>query len=124
MLFTLLARTLRARPDRRARRFVPRLTALEDRTVPSTFTVLNLNDAGAGSLRAAVAAADLQPDADTIRFADGLTGTIPLTGEVSITQDLTVDGAGQIAVSGGDATRVFRISGADTDVTFSRLTVM
>jgi hypothetical protein len=33
---------------------VPRLEALEDRTLPSTFTVLNLADSGVGSLRQAV----------------------------------------------------------------------
>src|SRR5215468_11146099 len=38
------------------RRVRPRLEALEDRTLPSTFTVLNTNDSGPGSLRAAVAA--------------------------------------------------------------------
>ena len=44
------------RPIRKApRRHPPGLEALEDRTVPSTFTVLNTNDTGAGSLREAVA---------------------------------------------------------------------
>jgi hypothetical protein len=47
---------------------------LEDRTLPSTFTVLNLNDSGPGSLRAAIASGD-----DTIAFANGLHGTITLT---------------------------------------------
>jgi hypothetical protein len=36
----------------RRRRFVPRLLVLEDRTLPSTFTVLNRRDDGPGSLRA------------------------------------------------------------------------
>ena len=34
--------------------FVPRLEILEDRTLPSNFSVLNLNDSGAGSLRQAI----------------------------------------------------------------------
>jgi hypothetical protein len=38
---------------------VPRLEALEDRALPSTFTVRNLLDSGAGSLRAAVAEVDV-----------------------------------------------------------------
>src|SRR5262249_61531160 len=45
---------------------------LEDRTVPSTFTVLNLADSGAGSLRQAVRAANAHPGADAIAFAAGL----------------------------------------------------
>jgi hypothetical protein len=48
-LFRSARRTI---PARRA--FVPSLLALEGRTVPSTFTVTNLLDSGAGSLRAAV----------------------------------------------------------------------
>jgi len=36
------------------RRVRPRLEALEDRTLPSTFTVLNTNDSGPGSLRDAI----------------------------------------------------------------------
>ena len=42
---------------------------LEDRTVPSTFTVHNLADSGAGSLRTAIADANTNPGADLIRFA-------------------------------------------------------
>jgi hypothetical protein len=61
----------------RSARLVPRLEALEDRTLPSTFTVMNLNDSGTGSLRAAVAAADAKPGS-TIDFASGLHGTIKL----------------------------------------------
>ena len=43
-----------ARRSGRPRRTVLAVDALEDRAVPSTFTVLNLADSGAGSLRAAV----------------------------------------------------------------------
>src|SRR5262249_1901887 len=42
---------------------------LEDRTVPSTFTVDNLADSGVGSLRAAIADANANAGADLIRFA-------------------------------------------------------
>src|SRR5262245_23287346 len=49
----------------------PRLSVegLEDRTVPSTFTVQNLADSGLGSLRQAVLNANASPGADLIRFA-------------------------------------------------------
>src|SRR5262249_4760979 len=105
--------------------FVPRLEALEDRTVPSTFTVKNLNDSGADSLRAAVAAGNANPGADVIKFRSGLEGTISLASELSITQDLTLDGpgAGKITVSGAGSTRVFNASGATTDVTINDLTI-
>src|SRR5262249_45628549 len=52
--------------------------------------------------------------ADLIRFAPDLGGTIALTGgQLSITDDLTVlgPGADRLAVSGNDASRVFRIDG-------------
>src|SRR5262245_4947752 len=98
---------------------------LEDRSVPSTFTVLNLNNFGAGSLRAAVASANANPDADVIRFANGLHGTIALTSQLSITEDVSIKGFGasKITVSGGDVTRVFNISGSTTDVSLAGLTV-
>ena len=50
--------------------------ALEDRTVPSTFTVLNLADSGPAPLRQAILDANANPGADVIDFADGLDGTI------------------------------------------------
>ena len=68
--------------DRRARGRPPRASlaveALEDRSVPSTFEVLNLADSGEGSLRQAVLDANspAYPGADVINFADGLLGTI------------------------------------------------
>jgi hypothetical protein len=94
---------------------------LEDRTVPSTFTVRNLADSGLGSLRAAVAAANTNPGADVIRFASSARdGTIALTsGELVITDDVRIDGpgAGRLAVSGNDTSRVFRIdSGAAVSI--------
>ena len=92
----------------------PTFEFLEDRSVPATFTVLNLGDGGDGSLRQAVEGANAFPGADDIRFADGLQGTIALTGgQLSITDHLTIDGpgAGLLAVSGNRQSRVFNISG-------------
>jgi hypothetical protein len=61
-------------------RVVPRLEALEDRTVPSTLIVINVLDTGAlgdGSLCGEIAAAQ---SGDTINFAPSLLGqTITLT---------------------------------------------
>lgn len=73
-----------------------------------TLEVQNLNDSGAGSLRQAVADAG---DGHVITFASALAaGTVTLTSEVVIDKSLTVVGpAGGITISGGDATRIFRI---------------
>jgi hypothetical protein len=101
----------------------PGLEVLEDRCLPSTFTVTNLLDTGAGSLRAAVAAANANPGADAIDFAT--TGTIALTsGQLDITDSLTINGPGASAltVSGNYVSRVFGIVG-DPTVTIANLTV-
>jgi hypothetical protein len=100
---------------------------LEDRTVPSTFTVRNLADSGPGSLRQAVLDANDNPGADLIRFAPaGREGTITLTGgELSITDDLILEGPGvnRLTISGNDASRVFSVSGSATDVLIRDLTI-
>jgi hypothetical protein len=93
--------------------------------VPSTFTVLNLNNSGAGSLRAAVVAANASLGADTIAFAGGLHGTITLTsGELAITDSVTIDGPGanSLSVSGNLSSRVFDI-GNNATVAIDRLTI-
>jgi len=67
--------------------------ALEDRTVPSTFSVLNLDNGGAGSLRQALLDANANPGADTIQF--DVTGTIQLTTGAlpAITGQVDIDGS-------------------------------
>jgi hypothetical protein len=105
--------------------FLPRIEALEDRSLPSTFWVLNLADSGPGSLRQAVLDAEAHPGADTIRFAHGLHGTITLTsGELNITDGLTIAGPGEdrLTVSANHASRVFHVRGAAT-ATLRDLTV-
>src|SRR6516164_9801929 len=85
----------RRRQAKRVPLFVPQLLHLEGRTLPSTFTVMNLNDSGPGSLRAEIAAANGTPGANTIDFAHRLHGTITLTsGELSISNSVTINGPG------------------------------
>ena len=95
------------------------------------FTVTNTNDSGAGSLRDAVAQANIGSNADTIVFAAGLAGqTITLTGgELTLTQDVTIDGditgdnRADITISGGDASRVIHNTGGGVDAVLKSLTI-
>jgi hypothetical protein len=78
---------------------------MEDRTLLSTFLVTNLHDSGPGSLRAAVAASNTSPGANTIDFAHLLHSTIALTsGELLLSNSVTINGPGasRLSVSGGD----------------------
>ncbi len=116
------------RPARAAKRAMPKrlsLERLDERVVLSTFSVLNLDDSGTGSLRAAITAANTNPGSDIVSFAPGLRGTIGLTsGQLSITDSLMIDGpgAGRLAVSGSDMSRVFQI-GSGAVVSIDDLTV-
>jgi hypothetical protein len=69
---------------------------LEGRLVLSTITVMNANDSGPGSLRAAITQADQDTTRDTIDFAPAVTGTIAL---LSALPDLT--GADTLTGPGG-----------------------
>ncbi|WKZ39116.1 MAG: choice-of-anchor Q domain-containing protein [Anaerolineales bacterium] len=85
-----------------------------------TLTVTNTNDSGAGSLRQAIADA---VSGDTID-ATGISGTITLASQLSITKNLTITGPGSdvLTVSGNNAVRVFDIQNNLT-VSITGLTV-
>jgi hypothetical protein len=114
-------KTRAARPT-----FRPTLQALEGRWLPSTLTVLNNLDSGAGSLRAEIAASRR---GDIIVFAlSSYPQTITLTsGELIIQNNLTIagPGAGNLTISGNHASRVFEVEkGSPTNkVTLSGLTI-
>lgn len=85
-----------------------RVEGLEDRAVPAVVT--NLNDSGAGSLRAAILSGDAVVD-----FTVGLTGTITLASEIPIANSVTITGsAAGITVSGDSATRILNINAPGT----------
>jgi hypothetical protein len=85
--------------------------------------------AGPGTLRQALAAANAN-QGGTIRFANGLAGTILLTsGELRITANVAIGGPGAdtLTISGNNASRVFTIEsppgGGPNEVTISGLTI-
>ncbi len=105
------------------------LTSLAPRAADAaSFEVTSLDDAGAGSLRDAIAAANGTPGPDVITFAAGLTGTITLSsGQLTITDSVQIIGPGRgaLTVDGNRASRVFDIplSPGDVGVSISGLTV-
>jgi hypothetical protein len=95
------------------------LEMLEDRCVPSTFTVTDLGDAGIGShrhgdLRYAINAANANHAAsNVIIFDPSLAGTITLTqGPLVISKDLDIECPGQdvITISGNHQSGVFNLT--------------
>src|SRR5262249_20315199 len=100
--------------------FRPEVLWLEARCLLTTVT--NLDDAGPGSLRQAIADT---PATGTVDFQEGLKGTITLTSAPLIIAKLltiTGPGASMITVSGDNARQVFIISTAST-VAISGLTI-
>ena len=94
----------------------------------ATFTVSNLNDSGAGSLRQAISDANGAAGTDDIAFGPGVTGTIQLQSQLpNISQPLSIIGPGadQLTVRrAGTATdfRIFTMTGTAA-VTISGLTI-
>src|SRR5262249_45367619 len=101
----------RARRPRRAAHQRPNtcqlcVEVLEDRSLPSTFTVFDTDDEGAGSLRQAILDANANPGADLIAFniaGSGVhtvaVGSTTGTALPDITDPVTVDGYSQPGAS-------------------------
>ena len=125
-----LASCTRRSGGRPGTRLLPRLVALEERTLLSVLTVQNTNDSGTGSLRAEVAAAQ---SGDTIVFSPKVHGqTITLTSGpvVDTGTSLTIQGpgAGLVTVSGNNQSGIFDLQPTDPSqppfaVTISGLTL-
>lgn len=78
-------------------------------TAPPTFTVTNLADSGAGSLRSAIAQANAAPGS-TVNFT--VTGTIVLTaGQIHIAAPMMIvgPGASNLTIDGNGTSRIFSI---------------
>jgi fibronectin-binding autotransporter adhesin len=120
-LFSSRRRPLNIKASPQRHRFTPRLDALEDRTVPSTLTVLNNLDHGSGSLRDTIAAAH---SGDIIDFANSVHAITLTTGELEISKNLDIEGPGAalLTISGGDLSRVFHIE-IGNSVTLANLTI-
>ncbi len=93
-----------------------------------TFTVMNNNDSGAGSLREAIDNAALNPGSDQIEFDAGLDGqTITLSsGSLIITSELAIDATNlpnSIHISGNDTYRVLFID-FNAIVTLTNLSII
>lgn len=94
----------------------------------ATFTVTNLNDSGAGSLRQAILDANATAGADQVTFQSSLSGQITLGSQLpNITDpvDVVGPGADALTVSGNNNSRIFYLYPAvhGTPVTISGLTL-
>ncbi len=92
----------------------------------ATYTVSNLNDSGAGSLRQAIIDANTSAGADTIVVASGVAGTITLASDFpNIAQDLTITGPGEddLTIDGAATYRPFWVN-QGVSFTISDVTLM
>jgi len=87
----------------------------------ATITVLNLGNAGADSLRAAITTANGNADpSNTINFDPGLTGVIQLGSALpTITKDLTINAPALSITISGDGNRIFNINSPGNNQTVS-----
>src|SRR5262249_25048189 len=122
-------------------RALPMLQVLEDRIAPATFTVLNTNDSGTGSLRDAITQANADAVDDTIAFNTNpalgtnfsTAQTITLTSnQLTISNPVTITGPGaslltvRRAPAAATQFRIFSVSDGSAsaiNVTLSGMTI-
>ena len=97
--------------------------------VTTASDVVDAHD-GLTSLREALSFVGLADTPATITFDASLAGqTITLSSELALTQDVAINGdingddKADITISGGDTTRIFNITGAETDIDLVSLTL-
>jgi hypothetical protein len=88
---------------------------LEERTVPSTFTVTNTNDSGAGSLRQAILDSNSIPGANIIQFqiaSSGVQTIMPLSPLPTVTNTATIDGTTEGGFNSSNPKPLVELDGA------------
>jgi hypothetical protein len=91
----------------------------------ATFTVTNTNDAGPGSLRAAIVAANANPGPDIVSFGSQATGVIELTsGSLNVTEQVQILGPGPevLRIDGGSRWPILVAEGDGLTVAGLKLT--
>jgi hypothetical protein len=123
-------------PSPNSHRDFSTIEILESRIAPATFTVINTNDSGTGSLRAELALADAHPGLNTIVFhlpAPPLHGANVITltsGALTSHGDVTIKGpgAGKLIINGGGKYQIFDINngvgGTNSPATISGLSMI
>ncbi len=113
-------------PYSRPKRTRLHLEILEDRITPNTYTVDNLSDSGAGSLRQALLDSNANGGANAIVFSGAATsGTITLASALpNITDNVTITGPGAnaLTVNGNNAFQIFVVNTGAT-VSISGLSI-